>query len=45
MMERGLADYEATGATLRTPYFLGLLADQLGKAGRVEEGLLEPFLK
>jgi len=40
MMERGLADYEATGATLRTPYFLGLLADQLGKTGRVEEGLL-----
>jgi len=39
-MKRGLSDYEATGATLRSPYFLGLLADQLGKAGRVEEGLL-----
>jgi predicted ATPase len=39
-MERGLADYEATGARLRTPYFLGLLADQLGKWGRVEEGVL-----
>ena len=39
-MERGLADYEMTGATLRSPYFLGLLADQLGKVGRVEEGLL-----
>jgi DNA-binding winged helix-turn-helix (wHTH) protein/predicted ATPase len=39
-MERGLADYEMTGATLRSPYFLGLLADQLGKAGRVKEGLL-----
>ena len=38
-MERGLADYEATGAKLRCPYFLGLLADQLGKLGRVEEGL------
>jgi tetratricopeptide (TPR) repeat protein len=37
-IERGLTDYEATGATLRSPYFLGLLADQLGKAGRVEEG-------
>jgi predicted ATPase len=40
MMERGLADYEATGAKLRSPYFLGMLADQLGKAGRVQEGLL-----
>jgi predicted ATPase len=39
-MERGLADYERTGARLRTPYFLGMLADQLGKIGRVEEGLL-----
>ena len=39
-MRRGLAEYEATGAKLRSPYFLGLLADQLGKTGRVEEGLL-----
>lgn len=39
-MERGLAEYEMTGATLRSPYFLGLLADQLGKVGRVEEGLV-----
>src|SRR6202012_2265565 len=39
-MERGLADYEMTGAKLRSPYFLGLLADQLEKAGRVEEGFL-----
>jgi adenylate cyclase len=39
-MQRGLADYEATGAKLRSPYFLGLLADQLCKTGRVEEGLL-----
>ena len=39
-MERGLADYEATGAKLRSPYFLGLLADQLNKTGRIEEGLL-----
>ena len=38
-MQRGLADYELTGAKLRAPYFLGLLADQLGKSGRVEEGL------
>ena len=38
-MRRGLAEYEATGARLRSPYFWGMLADQLGKAGRVEEGL------
>jgi predicted ATPase len=38
-MQRGLADYALTGARLRLPYFLGLLADQLGKSGRVEEGL------
>ena len=39
MMKKGLAEYEATGAKLRSPYFLGLLADQLGKTGRVVEGL------
>jgi len=39
-MERGLADYEVTGAKLRFPYFLGMLTDQLNKTGRVEEGLL-----
>jgi DNA-binding winged helix-turn-helix (wHTH) protein/predicted ATPase len=38
-MQRGVAEYEVTGAKLRTPYFLGLLADQLCKAGRLEEGL------
>jgi predicted ATPase len=38
-MQRGLAEYEATGAKLRSPYFLGLLADQLIKAGHMEEGL------
>jgi predicted ATPase len=38
-MQRGLAAYEATGAKLWSSYFLGLLADQLGKAGRVEEAL------
>lgn len=38
-MKKGLAEYESTGARLRSPYFLGLLADQLGKMGRVEEGL------
>lgn len=39
-IEKGLADYEKTGAKLRSPYFLGLLADQLGKTGRIEEALL-----
>jgi DNA-binding winged helix-turn-helix (wHTH) protein/predicted ATPase len=38
-MQKGLAEYEATGAKLRSPYFLALFADQLGKAGRTEEGL------
>ena len=38
-MQRALDEYEATGAKLRSPYFLGLLADELGKAGRLEEGL------
>jgi predicted ATPase len=39
-MKRSLEAYEATGAKLRCPYFLGLLADELGKAGHVEEGLV-----
>ena len=38
-MQRGLATYMATGAKLWCPYFLGLLAGQLAKAGLVEEGL------
>ena len=38
-MQQGLTQYEALGAKLRCPYFLGLLADQLGKAGRIEEAL------
>jgi len=38
-MQRGLAEYEVTGAKLRSPYFLGLLADQLSKAGRPEEAV------
>ena len=36
-MQRGLAQYESLGAKLRCPYFLGLLADQLNKAGRLHE--------
>jgi DNA-binding winged helix-turn-helix (wHTH) protein/predicted ATPase len=39
-MQRGLAEYEATGAKLRSPYFLELLADQLGKAGRLQEAFV-----
>ncbi|HLW55583.1 MAG TPA: AAA family ATPase [Candidatus Angelobacter sp.] len=38
-IERGLATYQATGARLWCAYFLGLLADQLDKAGRAEEAL------
>jgi predicted ATPase len=38
-MQRGLALHESMGSKLRSPYFLGLLADQLAKAGRLEEGL------
>lgn len=38
-IQRGLALHESMGSKLRSPYFLGLLADQFAKAGRVEEGL------
>lgn len=38
-LQRGIKTYMATGAKLWCPHFLGLLADQLGKAGRLEEGL------
>jgi DNA-binding winged helix-turn-helix (wHTH) protein/predicted ATPase len=38
-LQRGLAAYEATGAKLFRTHFLGLLAQALGGAGRVEEGL------
>jgi predicted ATPase/DNA-binding winged helix-turn-helix (wHTH) protein len=38
-MQRGLETYAATGAQLWTPYLLGLLSDQLSKAGRVTEAL------
>jgi DNA-binding winged helix-turn-helix (wHTH) protein/tetratricopeptide (TPR) repeat protein len=38
-MQRGLSTYAATGAQLWTPYLLGLLSDQLSKAGRVREAL------
>jgi DNA-binding winged helix-turn-helix (wHTH) protein/predicted ATPase len=38
-MQQGVAAYEATGGKLWLPYFLGLLANTLGKEGRIEEGL------
>jgi DNA-binding winged helix-turn-helix (wHTH) protein/tetratricopeptide (TPR) repeat protein len=40
-MQRGLALHESMESKLRLPYFLALLADQLGKTGRLEEGLVE----
>jgi len=38
-LQRGIRTYMATGAKLWCPHFLGLLADQMGKAERVEEGV------
>ncbi len=36
-MREGLAALHATGAGLRQPYYLGILAETLGAAGRIEE--------
>ncbi|CAG9185027.1 hypothetical protein LMG23994_05583 [Cupriavidus pinatubonensis] len=38
-MREGLSTYEATGAILERPTFLGLLADAYGHAGQSEAGL------
>jgi len=38
-LQRGLAAHMATGAKLWCPDLLGMLADRLGKAGRVKEAL------
>jgi predicted ATPase len=38
-MQRGIKAYMAAGAKLWCPYFLGLMADRLGKKGRAQEGL------
>jgi len=38
-IRQGLAAYQATGAELGRPWFLTLLAEAYGKAGRAEEGL------
>jgi DNA-binding winged helix-turn-helix (wHTH) protein/predicted ATPase len=40
-MQQALIGYAATGATIWTTYLLQLLADQLAKAERIEEGLAE----
>ena len=34
-----ITEFKASGARLRLPYYLSLLAQVYGKAGRVEEGL------
>lgn len=39
MIRQGLADWAATGAETHRTYFLGLLAEALGQAGRIDEGL------
>jgi predicted ATPase len=38
-IRRGLADYAATGAEMWSPYFRGLLAETLGRAGQAGAGL------
>jgi predicted ATPase len=38
-MRQGLADIRATGAEVRLPYYLALLAEACSKAGQIEEGL------
>jgi predicted ATPase len=38
-MRRGLAAIRATGAELRQPYYLALLAEACGTVGQVEDGL------
>jgi transcriptional regulator with XRE-family HTH domain/tetratricopeptide (TPR) repeat protein len=38
-IERGLADLRVTGAGLRQPYYLSLLAGAYAKAGEIDEGL------
>lgn len=38
-IREGVAAFRATGADVMVPYFLGLLAEALGKAGQPREGL------
>ena len=39
-LQKMIAAWCATGAELLRPYFLGLLAEQYGKLGRIEKGLV-----
>src|SRR5262249_24957862 len=39
MLRQGLTDWAATGAETHRTYFLGLLAQALGRGGQIEEGL------
>jgi predicted ATPase len=39
MLRQGLTDWSATGAETHRTYFLGLLAEALGRGGLVQEGL------
>jgi predicted ATPase len=39
MLRKGLSDWAATGAETHRTYYLGLLAEALGRAGQIEEGL------
>jgi DNA-binding SARP family transcriptional activator len=38
-LRQAIAEFKATGARIRLPYYLGLLAQVCGRAGRAEEGL------
>src|SRR5262249_56639673 len=38
-IRQGLTDWVATGAETHRTYFLGLLAEALGRGGQIEEGL------
>jgi predicted ATPase len=39
MVRKGMTDWVATGAETHRTYFLGLLAEALGRGGQIEEGL------
>jgi predicted ATPase len=39
MLRQGLTEWAATGAETHRTYFLGLLAEALGRGGQIEEGL------
>jgi predicted ATPase len=39
MLRQGLTDWTATGAETHRTYFLGLLAEALGRGGQIEDGL------